>query len=907
MASITIKLASGTSGKLYATASGLMNTASTQPSSSITISCTATGVTGATVTLKEATDGSQITNCPMMTITWTPGGYAQTVLFGSTTSGKPMAQFKYGSTTISYASTTVSDGGTITVTAIQASGTVDSTAPSDIGIGGYYYAHNGRGGRYNYSDGVYTYEEYTTVDANQGIRSVPARCGNKVPVDISFKYNGTAKYFIYMLMRGWSGSSAGCPGDMGMLTGSGPIVSSTFQSGWGNEFTTYRMDVFSLSSSGIYPSLAAMPTDGPSTSTCPSNSTWITWPADSSLSMHSVKYYATNGSTILRSNTEAKLDLDFEKVSGSAITFYKGDEIYKYLSGDSGTLVIPSGKRFKGWQKKQGSGNYGNVITTASGLGKVGSSDVSLKLVIEDNNVDITFNANGGTVGGSATTTKSWLIGSTQTLLTPTAYTKNGYTVTFAGWYTSASGGTKVGDAGASYTVPSSNKTLYAHWTESAITYTATFKPNTGKWHGDSTGTDKSSRFTVNDVLAAPDYVTKIGYDFTGWKITSRAGSWVNGTNYYTSATSTKITGASGQYGNVTFTAQFNLHTYRITYNLGDDSVTNPNPSTYTIEDENILLQDPTREGYQFLGWSPVGYIEAGSTGNKTFTANWFKVPGDFTPKPGHNAEENEYFGIDINAIDDTKYYQLILELNGDRDQYPYEYTEGIDYSKYGIDTENNKWTYDSGIVTGEELKQILRGDVKPYIFPMDIWRCRIHHSSGKLNVTLNLYESVGSPTPIGSVTVSKDFNIESENKPRITKLTLHEGVVNIKNLDLGANNQESTKRFVGNKKSSVLATIYASNKSMNGKELLYEAVPCQFIVRLDGVNTGRSDASWDSGDVERILTSEQIAGLVASYNSGEMEYPCEDILITEDPFPSINSDLPNARLRIKIWDSRRE
>lgn len=76
---------------------------------------------------------------------------------------------------------------------------------------------------------------------------------------------------------------------------------------------------------------------------------------------------------------------------------------------------------------------------------------------------------------GSLTTLKAqW--GTYSAVLLPTP-TRDGYE--FLGWYTSASGGTKVGDGGTSYT-PSGNITLYAHWekniippefTSAAITY----------------------------------------------------------------------------------------------------------------------------------------------------------------------------------------------------------------------------------------------------------------------------------------------------------------------------------------------------------------------------------------------------------------------------------------------------
>ncbi|MCL2482741.1 MAG: InlB B-repeat-containing protein, partial [Propionibacteriaceae bacterium] len=50
---------------------------------------------------------------------------------------------------------------------------------------------------------------------------------------------------------------------------------------------------------------------------------------------------------------------------------------------------------------------------------------------------------------------------------------------------------------------------------------------------------------------------------------------------------------------------------------------TNPNPTTYTVEDTPITLNDATKPGYTFLGWAEGNTIDAGATGDKTFTATW--------------------------------------------------------------------------------------------------------------------------------------------------------------------------------------------------------------------------------------------------------------------------------------------
>ena len=68
---------------------------------------------------------------------------------------------------------------------------------------------------------------------------------------------------------------------------------------------------------------------------------------------------------------------------------------------------------------------------------------------------------------------------------------------------------------------------------------------------------------------------------------------------------------------------------YTITYNLGGGSATNP--TSYTYETNTFTLTNPTRKDYTFLGWtgsngttpSKTVTIPKGSTGNRTYTANW--------------------------------------------------------------------------------------------------------------------------------------------------------------------------------------------------------------------------------------------------------------------------------------------
>ncbi len=83
--------------------------------------------------------------------------------------------------------------------------------------------------------------------------------------------------------------------------------------------------------------------------------------------------------------------------------------------------------------------------------------------------------------------------------------------------------------------------------------------------------------------------------------------------------------------------AKFNIINYNINYEL-DDGIVSDNPSTYNVETETFTLNNPTKEGYVFLGWSENDSsdlstkvtINKGSTGDKTFKAHF--EAGDATP-----------------------------------------------------------------------------------------------------------------------------------------------------------------------------------------------------------------------------------------------------------------------------------
>ncbi len=143
--------------------------------------------------------------------------------------------------------------------------------------------------------------------------------------------------------------------------------------------------------------------------------------------------------------------------------------------------------------------------------------------------------------------------------------------------------------------------------------YNITFELNDGVLSNNN-----PTKYTIEDeiILNNP---SKDGYEFTGWTGTGLS-------------TKTKIvTIPQGSIGDREYTAHFSQDVYTITYNNIDGATINPaNPEEYDTEDE-ITLTNPSKDGYTFTGWTGSNgtipqttvKILQGSTGSKSYTANW--------------------------------------------------------------------------------------------------------------------------------------------------------------------------------------------------------------------------------------------------------------------------------------------
>lgn len=202
----------------------------------------------------------------------------------------------------------------------------------------------------------------------------------------------------------------------------------------------------------------------------------------------------------------------------------------------------------------------------------------------------LAYNSNGGS---AAPASVSKLAGAQFALpASGSSPTRSGYT--FAGWYTtqSGSGGTNY-LAGATYTMPAANTTLYAKWTQ--INYNVTYAAN-APVGSTATGsqTDATNYSLAQEVtVKTKNDLAVVSYRFTGWN-TAADGT---GTDY--TAGNTFNMPLNG----ITLYAQWVSTSIKLTYN-GNGGSNVPPIETRTAGTVIALPStSPERTGYQFDGW----------------------------------------------------------------------------------------------------------------------------------------------------------------------------------------------------------------------------------------------------------------------------------------------------------------
>ena len=291
---------------------------------------------------------------------------------------------------------------------------------------------------------------------------------------------------------------------------------------------------------------------------------------------------------------------NWQVIEYTIITLLEGgnagsSQVYFYTVEQTVTLPTPTrtGYTFLGWT--------GEGITTPQPNVTIPKGSTGDKRYIENwklTEYNITMDLNGGSGQEKVVYT---MTDEDFELPTPT---RNGYE--FVGWT-----GEGITTPQTSVKIPkgsTGNKAYTANW--KVIEYTITLDTNGGP-------VVSPIKYTVEDTFTLP-YILRPGYEFAGWTLD---GSGM--------LPSTPLIIYPGTIGDLHYKAEWRLAEYTITMDL--DGGSGQEKVVYTITDEDFELPTPTRNGYEFVGWTGERIttpqtsikIPKGSTGNKAYTANW--------------------------------------------------------------------------------------------------------------------------------------------------------------------------------------------------------------------------------------------------------------------------------------------
>lgn len=199
---------------------------------------------------------------------------------------------------------------------------------------------------------------------------------------------------------------------------------------------------------------------------------------------------------------------------------------------------------------------------------------------------------------------------------------------TFDGWYTAATGGTKVT---ASTVVNQGDHTLFAHWTKSGSTtetYVVVFL--------DTTGTNPETRrsFEVGATVTLPKIGAGLGWTIPPECEVDQAAMWIDQTGkVYANMASVQDLAPSGE--EFLLNAAWVTRSYTITFNPNDGTVGETSRSRQYGQQLGTL-PTPTRDGYNFDGWftAATGGTKIGATttvsANATYYAHWSEAAVDW-------------------------------------------------------------------------------------------------------------------------------------------------------------------------------------------------------------------------------------------------------------------------------------
>ena len=309
---------------------------------------------------------------------------------------------------------------------------------------------------------------------------------------------------------------------------------------------------------------------------------------------------------------EASVSEDSEKLTESSISFAPGDTASSVTSGfslptsgaerstitwsSSNTEIITVNEDGSTTVTRPSGSNATVILTATVSKGSVTSTKtITVTVLAGDVYHTITFSANGGSGVMSSQSIEEGAAAN----LTANAFTRDGYT--FIGWDKDSDGAADYVN-GASYTMGSSDVTLFAVWT-ALPTHTINFNANGGS--GSMSSQTVAEGAAVN--LTANAF-TRDGYTFTGWdKDSDGAADYANGASYTMGSSDITL-----------FAVWTVIPTHTITFNANGGSGSMGSQSIEEGATVNLNANSFTYAGQSFSGWAEtpggsVAYTDGGS------------------------------------------------------------------------------------------------------------------------------------------------------------------------------------------------------------------------------------------------------------------------------------------------------
>lgn len=351
------------------------------------------------------------------------------------------------------------------------------------------------------------------------------------------------------------------------------------------------------------PSMALVSYTGSSSATIDSDGVWYIAVKDGA------------GNVTVTTRTIQKITLS----AGNGATVSPNSLLVEYGSNIGLPAATKTGYHASAWSASDGSHSGVTIVYGCR-------SNLTMTPDWEANQYTVTFDGNGATAGYMG---RMNMVYDQPQNLSAFAYQKTGSLPKSSCWKANVEGAEKSYSDGQSVknltSVDGGNVTLYANWDD--IRYFIAFDGN-GATSGSMAMMDgldgKGIKYTVSTALTANQFA-RTGYTFKGWN-TAQNGS---GNSYSDGAAVSQLTTTNG--ATVTLYAQWAVTSYNISYDYNGATSTPSNSATYRTDSASFTLNNPSRTGYDFSGWTGSNgstpqtsvTIATGTTGDLSFKANW--------------------------------------------------------------------------------------------------------------------------------------------------------------------------------------------------------------------------------------------------------------------------------------------